>query len=58
MLVLMENAAEAITSVDAQLAELVRVGDRFGQRCEGAGVRDPLMRSVKVIEPFILSQGM
>jgi hypothetical protein len=30
MLVLAEDAAEAVTSVDVQMGELVRVGDRFG----------------------------
>jgi hypothetical protein len=32
--------------VDVQPGELVRVGDRFGQRLERPEVRDPLMRSM------------
>jgi hypothetical protein len=30
MLVLVEDAAKAVTSVDVQVGEPVRVGDRFG----------------------------
>jgi hypothetical protein len=46
MIVFLEDAAEAVTSVDVQVGEPVRVGDRFGQRCEWSGVGDALMRSV------------
>jgi hypothetical protein len=45
-------------SVDVQVGEPIRVNDRFGQRSERPGVRDPLMRPVKVIEPLILPQRM
>jgi hypothetical protein len=44
MLVLVEDAAEAVTSVDVQMGNPVRIGDRFGQRREWPGVRDALMR--------------
>jgi hypothetical protein len=30
MIVLVEDAAEAVTSMDVQVGEPVRVGDRFG----------------------------
>jgi hypothetical protein len=32
MLALAEDAAEAVMSVDVQLGEVTRVGDRFGSR--------------------------
>ena len=46
MFVLVEDAAEAVTSVDVQVGEPVRVGDRFGQRRERPGVGDALVRPV------------
>jgi hypothetical protein len=54
VLVLVEDAAEAVTSLDVQLGEPMRVGDRFGQRSAWPGVREPLMRPVKVIELLVL----
>jgi hypothetical protein len=44
------DATEAVTPVDVQSGELVRVRDRFRQRLERPDVRDPLMRSVEVVE--------
>lgn len=35
MRVLVEDAAETVMSVDVQVGELVRVGDRFGQAPTG-----------------------
>ena len=52
----MEDATKALMSVDIQLHEPIRVGDRFGQRSERSSIRDPLMRPVKVIEPLVLPQ--
>jgi hypothetical protein len=43
MLVMVKNSAEAVTTVDVQLGEQVRVGDRFGQRSECSGVGDALV---------------
>ena len=48
MLVFVKDTAEAVTPVDVQPGELVRFGDRFGQRLQRPDVRDPLMRSVEV----------
>jgi hypothetical protein len=45
MLVLAEDTAEAVASVDVQVGEPVLVGDRFGQRGEWPGVRDALAKS-------------
>jgi len=56
MIVFVEDATEAVTSVDVQVGEPVRVGDRFGQRCEWSGVGDALMRSVLVVEHLVLAQ--
>jgi hypothetical protein len=56
MLVLVQHAAEAVTSVDGQVCEAVRFGDRFGQRCQWPGVRDALMWTVLVIEDLELTQ--
>ena len=56
MLVLAEDAAEAVASVDVQVGESIRVSDRFGQSCERSGVRDSLMRPVMVKELFVLAQ--
>ena len=58
MFVLMQDAAEAVTSVDVQVGESVRVGDQFGQRCQWPGVRDALVRSVLVVEGLELAQRM
>jgi hypothetical protein len=56
MLVLVEDAAEAVTSVDRQMGNPVRIGDRFGQRREWPGVHDALMRPVSVVEGLELAQ--
>ena len=47
--VLVEDAAEAIASSDVEAGQLVRVGDRGGQRVQRAGVRDALVRAVSVV---------
>jgi hypothetical protein len=43
VLVFVKDTTEAVTPVDVQPGELVRVGDRFGQRLQRPDVRDPLM---------------
>ncbi len=53
MLVRAENAAEAVASMDVQLGEPIRVGNRFGQRGEWSGVRDALVRPVLVVEGLV-----
>jgi len=56
MFVLVEDAAEPVASVDAQVGEPVRIGDRFGQRGQWPGVRDALMRPVGGVENLELAQ--
>jgi len=46
MLVLADDAAEAVTSADVQPGEVVRVGDRFGQWHERSGVGDALVQTI------------
>ena len=58
MLVLVENAAEAVASSDGEVGQLVLVSDRRGQWTHRAGVRDALMRPVFVVELFELAQGV
>lgn len=48
MLVFVEDAAEAVMSVDAQVDWPVWISDRFGQWYEWSGIRDALVRSVPV----------
>jgi hypothetical protein len=57
MPVLVEEAAEAVASVDVEPCGTVRPGDRWGQRAQRPGVADPLMRPVRVIELLELAQG-
>jgi hypothetical protein len=54
-LVFVEDAAEAVASVDGQVGQAVRVDDRFGQWCEWPGIRDALVRSVFVVEDLVLA---
>jgi diguanylate cyclase (GGDEF)-like protein len=56
MFVLVQHSAEAVASVDGQVGEPVRVGDRFGQRGEWSGVGDALVRTMLVIEDLKLAQ--
>jgi hypothetical protein len=58
MLVLVEDAAEAITSSYVEAGQLVRVGDVRGQRIQRACVRDALVWAVSVVELFELAQGV
>jgi hypothetical protein len=49
MFVLVEDAAEAITSPYVEAGDLLRIDDRRGQRVQRAGVHDPLMWPVLVV---------
>lgn len=58
MIVFVEEAAEAIVSVDAQARACRGIGERFGQRLQGSGVRDAPVRPVVVVVTFVLAQGV
>jgi len=47
--VLVQDAADAVTSVDVQLDEPGRIGDRFGQRREWSGVGNALVGTMGVV---------
>ena len=49
MLVFVQEAAETVTATDAELGELVRVGDRFRQRNEWPAVCQALVWPVRVV---------
>jgi hypothetical protein len=57
MIVFLEESAEAIVSANAYTGECRGIGDRFGQRAQGSGVRDPSVRPVLVVVLFVLAQG-
>ncbi|MFD7477081.1 hypothetical protein ACFV8Z_34395 [Streptomyces sp. NPDC059837] len=46
MLVLVEDAAESVAFSYVEAGGLPRIGDRWGQRVQWAGVGDVLMRSM------------
>ena len=50
MLVLVKETAESVGSMDVEAGVFVRIGDRFGERVQRAGVRDALVRPVRVVE--------
>jgi hypothetical protein len=50
MPVLVEDATEAIASVDVKAGGGSRPGDRWGQREQRPGVGDSLMRPVGIVE--------
>ena len=56
MLVFVEDAAESITAVDAELRELPWIGDRFRERTQQPGVGQSAMGPVLVMELFVLAQ--
>ena len=58
MSVLVEDAAEAVPSVDVEPGGGVRLGDRWGQCAQRPGVRDSLVRPVGVAELLELAQGV
>jgi hypothetical protein len=58
MLVLVQDAAEAVASVDVKVDEPVGFGDRFGQRAQGCGAGEGAVRAVRVVERLVLAQGV
>jgi hypothetical protein len=58
MLVLVENAAEAIASSYVEVGHRVWISDPRGQRAQRSGVCNALMRPVSVVELFELAQGV
>jgi len=56
MLVLVEDAAEPVAFPYVEAGDLSRIGDRWGQRVQWAGVGDALMRSMPVVELLELPQ--
>jgi hypothetical protein len=58
MLVFVEDANESIISVYAEAGYFVWFGERCGQRLEGPGVADALMRPMPVVEVLELAQGV
>ena len=50
MLVLMEDAAEAVASSYVEAGNLVRICDWHGQWMQRTGVGDALVRAVSVVE--------
>ncbi len=58
MFVFVEDSAEALVSSYVQAGDLVWVCDGRGQRMQWSGVGDALVRSVLVVEPFVLTQGV
>jgi transposase len=58
VLVLVEEAAEAVAAAYVETRDLLRVGDRRGQAVERASIRDALVRPVPVAELPGLPQGV
>jgi hypothetical protein len=56
MVVLVEDAAEAVTSMDVQPRKSSWIRDRFGQRGEWSGVRETLVRPVGVVVHLELTE--
>jgi len=56
MSVFVEDAAEAIASSYVEASDLVRVGDRCGDRVQWPGVRDALVGPMNVVELLELPQ--
>ena len=58
VVVLVEDAAQSLSSVDVQVDDLGLVGDRWWQRLQWSGVGDALVRSVRVVELLVLPQSV
>ncbi|QIY67962.1 hypothetical protein HEP84_54100 [Streptomyces sp. RLB1-33] len=56
MLVLVEDAAESVAFSYVEAGDLPRIGDRWGQWVQWAGVGDALMWSMPVVELLELPQ--
>lgn len=57
MVAFVQESAEAIVSADAVSGERRRIGERVGQRLQGAGASDAPVRTVVVVVAFVLPQG-
>jgi hypothetical protein len=57
MSVLVEDAAQACVSACVQMSVLRRIGDRWGQPAEWAGVGDALVRAMGVVEALEFPRG-
>ena len=57
-MVLVEDAAQSLSLTDVQDNELGLLGARWWQRVQGSGIGDALMRSVDVVEQFVLARGV
>jgi hypothetical protein len=55
MLVLVENAAEAVGSADVQTSDAHRIDDSCGQWVQWSGVGDALVGPMAVVEAFELA---
>jgi hypothetical protein len=58
MSVLVEDAAEAVPSVDVKAGEGAGLGDWRGQRVQWPGVADSLVRPVSVVELLEFTQSV
>jgi hypothetical protein len=58
MLVLVENAAEAVESSDVEVGHLVWISDWRRQWVQRSSVGDALMRAVSVVELLEVAQGV
>jgi hypothetical protein len=56
--ILVQDAAQAVTSANVEVCELVWIGERFGQWMEWSGVRDVPMGPVGVVMPLVFVQGV
>jgi hypothetical protein len=58
MSVLVEGAAESITSMDVEAVDSVRFGDRFGGGLQGCRAVQGAVRPVLVVERLELAEGV
>jgi hypothetical protein len=58
MSVLVEGAAEVVTSAYVEVGELLRIGDRWGQGVQWSGACDALVGPVGVVVLLELAQGV
>jgi hypothetical protein len=58
MLVLVEDAAEAVVSADVKTCDARRIGDWWGRRSQWSAVGDALVRPMAVVEAFELSESV
>jgi hypothetical protein len=56
VVVLVEDAAQSWASAYVETTDLRWIGDRLWQWLEWSGVDDALVRSVRVVEPFVFAE--